>query len=123
MTPLIDPDESHAAWQQRIDREAAQHALAETTPTQVAHPWRATLRTILQALVAALVVLPLAVPVITDWIAENPGLLPTEVAAGVTAAGAAVVAIAGLVARLMAVPGVDEFLRTYIPVFASKPKE
>lgn len=76
------------------------------TPTQVRHPWRATLRTVFAAVVALLTLLPVialtahveAVPVVAQVLA---------VLAGVT--------------RVLALPGVDAWLRQYVPFLAASP--
>ncbi len=68
------------------------------TPTQQAHPWRATLRTVL----ATLIHVAAATPSIVDAIGDVPGwLIPAE---------AAVVAVAGAITRTAAVPAVDRWL-------------
>lgn len=74
------------------------------TSTQVRHPWRATIRTVLAGLLGA------------------ASLLPTiAVTAGVETvpAVAQAVAVAGVITRVMAVPGVDAWLRRYLPWLAS----
>ena len=76
-------------------------------PTQTRHPWRATVRTVVAALVGAL------------------SLLPTvAVTAGVDAvpAVAQAVTVAAAVTRVLALPGVDAWLRTYLPWLASSPR-
>ena len=74
--------------------------------TQVRHPWRATLRTVVAATVAALPLLP-------------------EVAAGLhLGSGATVVqflAITGSVTRLLANPSVEAWLHQYVPWLAAQP--
>lgn len=77
-------------------------------PTQVRRPWRSTARTIFQAAVAlaamwALIVQALGLP---DW-------------AWVSAS----VAVAGGITRVMALPGVETFLRTFLPFLSAAPKE
>lgn len=65
------------------------------SPTQVRHPWRATVRTILAAVVGLATLLPY---VLTD----------TNVGTGVAVTQA--LAIAGVVTRIMAAPGMNEWL-------------
>lgn len=78
-----------------------------TTPTQVARPWRATFRTVFQGIVAFAAVVPLIMT-----------------AAGIPAVGwaAIIVAVAGAITRVMALPAVEEFLENYLPFLAAKPK-
>lgn len=77
-------------------------------PTQVAHPVRATARTIFQGAIAFAAILPL---VITT--------------AGIPVVGwaAILIGVAGAVTRIMALPGVESFLENYIPFLAAKPKQ
>ncbi len=76
-------------------------------PTQVARPWRATFRTVFQGAVAAAAIVPLVL--------STAGIAPVGVAA-------IVIAIAGAITRIMALPAVEEFLENYIPILAAKPK-
>ncbi|MFY1669484.1 hypothetical protein ACN27G_05950 [Plantactinospora sp. WMMB334] len=75
-------------------------------PTQTRHPWRATVRTGVAAVLGAV------------------SLLPTvAVTAGVDAvpAVAQAVVVAGAITRVMALPGVDEWLRRFAPWLATEP--
>ena len=80
------------------------------TPTQVRRPWRATLRTVFQALVALAVMLPVLV--------EATGLRPDQ-----WPWLAGVLAVAAAVTRVMALPQVEAFLRRFLPFLATAPKE
>lgn len=75
-------------------------------PTQVKHPWRASARTVVQGIVAFAALLPLILS-----------------ASGVPVVGwvAAVVAVAGAITRVMALPQVEDFLERYLPFLAAKP--
>jgi hypothetical protein len=77
------------------------------TPTQVRHPWRATLRTLVAVLLALLPLLP-------------------EILAGLrldtTQAGAQTLAVAAAVTRLLASPAVDGWLRQRAPWLAASPR-
>ncbi len=77
-------------------------------PTQVRRPWRSTARTVFQALVALAVLFPVLV--------QTAGL---EADSLPWLAGA--LATAGGVARIMALPGVEEFLRRFLPFLAAAP--
>lgn len=81
-------------------------ALAPSTQTR--YPWRAVARTIFAAVVALL------------------SLLPTIAAvAGIDAVPlvAQAVTVAAAVTRVLAIPGVDAFLRQYLPFLASAPAD
>lgn len=95
----------------------------ETPATQVAHPWRATARTVLAALLAAAVLLPAVMPAITAWAEEHAGILPEWATAGIAAASVAVAATAGLITRILAVPGVNAWLEEYLPFLSAAPRQ
>jgi len=75
-------------------------------PTQTRYPWRATLRTIAAAAVGALTLIPV--------VAVTAGL-------DTVPAVAQVVAVAGAITRVAAVPAVDAWLRRYLPWLATTP--
>ena len=75
--------------------------------TQGRHPWRATLRTVVAALIALAVVLP---------------QILTEAGLHETAYGAQAIAVIATVTRVLAIPGVDEWLRQWLPWLASAPR-
>jgi hypothetical protein len=78
-------------------------------PTQVRRPWRATARTIFQALVALCVLFPILVEQTGLTTADFPWLaIPLGVAAAV--------------ARIMALPQVEQFLARFIPFLAAAPR-
>lgn len=81
----------------------------QPTPTQSRHPWRATLRTIFQAGVALATLAP--------TVAAVGGLDKLD---AVPAVGQ-VLAICALVTRVMAIPGVNDFLRRFLPFLAADP--
>lgn len=77
-------------------------------PTQIRRPWRSTARTIFQAAIAlaamwALIVAALGLP---DW---------AWVSASVAAAGG--------ITRVMALPEVEAFLRTFVPFLAASKED
>jgi hypothetical protein len=78
--------------------------MANGTPTQTKHPWRATVRTWLAAVVGLLPFLP--------TIAHEFGMEGV----GWVAAGLGIV---GGVTRLLAVPGINGWLQRYASVFAA----
>ena len=87
----------------------ARVALAVVTPTQVRRPWRATVRTIFAAVVGLAAMAPLLV--------DASGLDETAPAV------AGVLAVTGAITRIMAIPQVETFLRTFLPFLAATPKE
>lgn len=68
-------------------------------PTQVAHPWRAAVRTAIQVIAGLAAAIPLIVPAIEG---DQPGLLGP--------AGAVAVGVAAAVTRVMAIPAVNDLL-------------
>lgn len=76
--------------------------------TQTRHPWRATARTVLAALVALLVIAP--------QIIMEAGLHET-------AYGAQALAVMGAVTRVLAMPAVEAWLRRYLPWLAAEPPD
>ena len=87
----------------------AEHAA--TTPTQVAHPWKATLRTFL-AVLAPFVGLVLAFgPEAIRILAEElRGHVPDDFLAGMLGVGLFIAAVSAAVTRIMAYPRVNELL-------------
>jgi hypothetical protein len=79
-------------------------------PTQMRRPWRTTARTLFQALVALCVLFPILV--------ENTGLKVEDVPWL-----AIPLAVTAAVARIMALPQVEVFLRTFLPFLSAAPKE
>ena len=79
-----------------------------TAPTQVRRPWRTTVRTVAQALLALAVMAPVLVAATGLHTAQLPWL-------------AGVLAVAAGVTRVMALPQVEDFLRAYLPWLAAAP--
>jgi len=75
-------------------------------PTQVRRPWRSTIRTTLAALLALLPLLP----TIAD--AADVDTVPTV---------AAVLGVTGAISRVLAAPGVETWLRRFLPPLAADP--
>lgn len=75
-----------------------------TQPTQVRHPWRATVRTVFAAVVALLSLLPtIALVGHVDTVAWVSQLL----------------AVAAAITRVLALPGVNDWLRRFVPWLAA----
>jgi len=78
------------------------------TPTQTAHPWRATVRTVLAGVIA---LSAMAGPIYTAIAEASP-----EAATG---AAAIALGIAGAITRTLALPQVEGFLRRFAPWLAA----
>lgn len=81
-----------------------------TIPTQIARPWRTTIRTLFQGIVAAAAV---AAPVYEAAVHQD--------AAAATGWAATGLAVAAAVTRVMALPAVDTFLARFLPFLAAQP--
>lgn len=85
-----------------------------TTSTQVQHPNRASVRTFIQTLIPALAVLVVAVPPFVDIVLDEVGKagvnLPEWLYLALTGASVACALVAAIVARVMAIPGVEKVL-------------
>lgn len=84
----------------------AKHVVAGIS-TQVAHPWKATARTGVAYLLAAITFLAAALPILTEVMGDY---LPPSWQAWLTGAVAFLVAVATLVTRLMALAKAQSFL-------------
>lgn len=82
-----------------------------TDPSQVSYPWRAALRTGGQTLIAVLVAITAAAPLVNDFIAQTwPG---SPAAAFVLGAAAFAGALATLVTRVMSLEAVNDLLTRF----------
>jgi Flp pilus assembly pilin Flp len=82
--------------------------ITPTQPTQVRRPWRATTRTVFQAFIG----LCALAPILVAEAGLDPAKLPWL---------AVVLAVALAVTRVMAIPGVDAWLRRFLPFLAAAP--
>lgn len=82
----------------------------QPAPTQTRHPWRAMLRTVFQA--------GLAIATLAPTVAAVGGLDKLDPRWGVTQ----VLAVCAAVTRIMAIPGVNNLLRSVLPFLATDPK-
>ena len=81
------------------------------TPTQVAHPGKATLRTAVATVVGVILTLAVVLPVVTLILGEELGnYLPDAAEAWLFAASAFVVALAAAITRIMAIPALQPYL-------------
>jgi hypothetical protein len=82
------------------------------TPTQTRYPARAALRTAVQTALAVIPILGLVVPEVVRIILEESGeSMPANLRGWLLAASAVVVAVASMLARIMAIPAVNDALR------------
>ena len=97
----------------------------DTLSTQEVHPNKASLRTFIQTLIPALVTLVAVVPQIVEIILDEVGkanvALPGWLYVTLTGASVACAVVAAIVARVMAVPGVEDKLKKI--GIGTKPKE
>ena len=93
------------------------------TTTQAANPWRATIRTALQAGIPAFVGLLLILPAIIQEVVDGFGQhLPDGFRLWLAGAAAVITALSATIARVMAIPGVIEWTRAYLPWLAPDKK-
>lgn len=84
---------------------------AAIPPTQVASPWRATLRTYAQTFLAVLLALVAIAPVVQDFVAEvAPG---SPVLGFIAAASGGIAALAAAITRIMALEKVNDVLTRF----------
>jgi hypothetical protein len=88
--------------------------------TQVAHPWKATLRTAFAVGISAFAGLAVILPLILAEIVNGPigAYLPPGLVAWLLAAAAFITAAAAGITRIMAIPGVVEWFRRYLAFLA-----
>jgi hypothetical protein len=101
--------ETHAEF---FGRHLADTPAGPVVPTQVARPWRATLRTVVEVGIPAFLVLLGVVPPVLETVADGMGAaLPPGVAGWLLGTAAVITLAAGTLARIAAIPGVDRLLR------------
>lgn len=87
---------------------------AVETPTQVQHPWRATLRTVLANILGVILVgapaLAVAWGIIVDEASKAGVQLPGEVVLIASGILTGIAIVTGAVTRIMAIPAVSEWL-------------
>jgi hypothetical protein len=91
-----------------MSQDTAPGTVILADPTQVRRPWRTTSRTLFQALVALCVLFPVLVEQTGLKVEDAPWL-------------AIPLAVAAAVARIMALPQVETFLRTFLPFLSAAP--
>lgn len=77
-------------------------------PTQVVHPWKAAVRTGIQAFISVASIAVIALPYVQEFVEQFwPG---SPVVAFIGGAALFIGALAGLVTRIMAIPAVNDAL-------------
>lgn len=88
-----------------------------TTTTQQEHPLRAAVRTFLQSwlpqIVSAVVIIPLVIQAIVDEAAKHGIVLPSWLSLALIGIVTACAFVSAIIARIMAIPGVDKFLERF----------
>lgn len=96
-----------------MSTQPTQPSPAPAATTQARFSLRAVVRTVVQVVIPGVIVLGVLVPQAIDVVLEGYGeSLPPAARAWLLGAGALVAATAGVIARLMALPAVEAFLRS-----------
>lgn len=90
----------------------AQAGVVPVVPTQVARPWRATWRTVVQVGIPAFAILLGVLPEVLETVIDGMGdQLPDGLRAWLAGSALFITALAGTLARLAAIPAVNNALR------------
>lgn len=84
--------------------------MATHAATQTRYPWRAVIRTVVEAILALAAAAPLLYVAVTDSSGE-----------AATGAGAVFLAVAAAITRVFNLPAVDSFIRRFLPWLAPDP--
>lgn len=94
-------------------------------PTQVANPKRATLRTVVAVVIGLVVALPLInsfLLILQSELAKVTAFeIPAWIYVSINVALAAVALVGGIVTRVLAIPGVNEWIKAHVPGLAAIP--
>lgn len=90
--------------------------------TQEANPGRATVRTFFAALLAFAPLVNGVLLAVQGWVEANTDIIPVELAVWVNGVLVAGLALVALVTRVMAAPGVNDWLRKHLAVLAPDSK-
>lgn len=100
-------------------------AVVAGTPTQVANPGRATLRTVVAVIVGLIVALPTInsiLLVVQDELTKQTDFtIPAWVWLVINIALGVIALITGLITRILAIPGVNEWIKAHVPGLAAIP--
>ena len=92
--------------------------IPEGTPTQVAHPNRATLRTVVVVIITTVLLLVAIAPEVIAAILQEPAITGTLRAVLAATAGA-LTAVAAVLQRIALIPGVNAAIERYLPWLAT----
>lgn len=116
----LDLESRHTTEIPIVDSAAAARLSAMSTRaelkavTQVAHPWKATLRTAIQVGLPTLLTLTLVVPEIVKIVLEELGeQMPEGLRLWLLAAAGAITGVSVVLTRVMAIPAVNDFLTQF----------
>lgn len=108
-----------------IEVEAGELVIPNSgVPTQVASPRQATKRTVAAVVVALAVVLPIinvALDIVADELAQANLAIPAWLWAGLNGAIALVAVLSGIVTRVLAIPGVNDWITDRLPFLSANP--
>lgn len=90
--------------------------------TQESNPGRAVFRTFVAALLAFAPLVNGVLLAIQGWLTDNTDIVPAEAAVWVNGILVAGLALVALVTRVLAVPGVNDWLRDHLAVLAPDSK-
>lgn len=93
-----------------------------TVSTQEANPGKATARTFLAALLGFAPLVNGVLLAIQEWLNDNTDIIPAQLFLWVNGVLVAGLALAALVTRVLAVPGVNDWLRKHAALFAPDAK-
>lgn len=96
----------------------ADHVATGVLSTQEKNPRSAVLRTLLAAVIALFPLLNLALPIVIEALKPYQVYLPGWVFLWLNGALVAVTVIIAIATRILALPGVNAWLRKYAPIFA-----
>lgn len=95
-----------------MTEQPIEQPVGPVVPTQVARPWRATWRTVVQVGIPAVVILVGVLPEVLETVIDGMGdHLPADVRGVLAAAAAFITALAGTLARVAAIPAVNNALK------------
>jgi ABC-type phosphate transport system permease subunit len=87
-----------------------------STPTQVAFPWKATLRTVIAGMIGAGIVVPLVLAIVQQYLGVY---ISPQIMGGIIWGSGLLVAISGAVTKIMAIPAVNAWLTKYLGLGAA----
>jgi hypothetical protein len=106
------PDDFFLRVTPAVLAEAGVAEVGPAVPTQVARPWRATWRTVVQVGLPAFLIFAGVLPEILQTVLDGMGdVLPDGLRLWLLGAAAVVTAAAGTLARIAAIPAVNNWLK------------